>query len=261
MGLRSAIYTTLVLLLACNKPPERRAGTDGATTTPPPASAVKKEVPRNVFINRVTVANPLIVKGRARTFENTVVVRARSGNDVLKEIPATAVGEIGQYNPYTAHVWLTRHPGKELTVEAFEYSARDGSVQSLDSQTVRYTVPPVSAKLHFPAGDCTRFVEIERAIPKSISMARLLVEALIDGPTAVEQHGASAVFPRGSAVRSVNLRDGVLTVDFNERLQNVGGSCAVQAIRESVSRTLRQLPTVKNVVITAGGREDLALQP
>lgn len=262
LRLGPAFYSALIFLVACNAPPERRAEPAVATTTAPPVSATKKEVPRNVFINKVTGANPLAVKGRARTFENSVVVRARSGDDVLKEIAVVSVGEMGQYNPWTAQLWLTRQPGKEVTVEAFEYSARDGSVQSLDSQTVRFTVPPVSARLHFPAGDCTRFIVIERAMPKSISMARLLVEALVDGPTAEEeQSGASAAFPRGSAVRSVNLRDGVLTVDFNERLQNVGGSCAVQAIRESVTRTLRELPTVKKVVIMAGGREDLALQP
>jgi hypothetical protein len=69
------------------------------------------------------------------------------------------------------------------------------------------------------------------------------------------------VFPRGSDVKSVVLRDGTLTVDFNERLQNVGGSCVASAIRQSVTRTLQQLPTVKQVVITAAGSEKLALQP
>jgi hypothetical protein len=57
------------------------------------------------------------------------------------------------------------------------------------------------------------------------------------------------------------LRYGTLTFDFIERLQNVGGSCAAQAIRESVTQTLQRLPTVLRVVITAGGSEKLALQP
>lgn len=69
------------------------------------------------------------------------------------------------------------------------------------------------------------------------------------------------MFPRGSALRGVNLRNGVLTVDFNERLQNVGGSCAAQAIRASVTETVRRVPGVQRVVITAGGSADLALQP
>ena len=84
-------------------------------------------------------------------------------------------------------------------------------------------------------------------------MARLLVEALMTHPR--------TPFPRGSDVEGINIEGGVLTVNFNERLQNVGGSCAAQAIRASVERTLAQLPTVDRVVITAGGSEKLALQP
>jgi spore germination protein GerM len=75
------------------------------------------------------------------------------------------------------------------------------------------------------------------------------------------EDGAANPFPRGSAVRSVNLRDGQVTVDFDERLQNVGGSCAALMIRESVTKTLLELPAVKKVVITSGGSEALALQP
>lgn len=90
-------------------------------------------------------------------------------------------------------------------------------------------------------------------MPKTPAMARLLVEALLSD--------ARSPFRKGSDVESVILRDGVLTIDFNERLQNVGSSCAALAIREVVTRTLRQLPSVKGVVITADGSKDLALQP
>jgi hypothetical protein len=59
----------------------------------------------------------------------------------------------------------------------------------------------------------------------------------------------------------VILRNGTLTVDFNHRLQNVGGACAATAIRESVTRTMKALPSVQRVIITAAGSEKLALQP
>jgi hypothetical protein len=84
----------------------------------------------------------------------------------------------------------------------------------------------------------------------------------VAGPDSSERAaGAAAIFPRGSQVRSVILRQGELTVDFNERLQNVGGSCAAQAIRTSVTSTLSRLAAVRRVIITAGGSRDLALQP
>jgi spore germination protein GerM len=117
--------------------------------------------------------------------------------------------------------------------------------------------------LEFPVGnDCIETRPFTRIVPKSPSVARLLVEALIAGAVPAERAaGAVSPFPEGSDVNSVVLRDGVLTVDFNERLRNVGGSCAATAIRRSVTRTLERLPTVKRVVITAAGSEKLALQP
>ena len=236
---------------------------------PPPAprassssSAAPVEA-REIYIDSVAAGNPLVVRGRARTFENTVSLRVLdSAGTLVVEGYTTSMGEMGRHNPFEAELWLARDPGEQITVEAFEYSAKDGSVRSLVRSPVRYSVDTIRAELFFPVGDCDRIQSFTRTMPKSRSMARLLVEALIAGPAPAERAlGADPPFPKGSAVRSVNLRDGVLTVDFNERLQNVGGACAARAIRDSVSRTLGRLPTVREVVITAGGRADLALQP
>ena len=135
-------------------------------------------------------------------------------------------------------------------------------MRSLTQKTVDVPSYRIGITLMFPKGDCDHIVPFTREVPKSKAMARLLVEALLAGPTATEKAaGATPVFPDHSDVRSVILRDGVLTVDFNERLQNVGGACAAQAIRSAVTQTVQQLPTVKRVVITAGGSAELALQP
>lgn len=270
--MRSPIFAVVPLALACQTPPDRVAQARDTTTdsiptiatAPPPAESTPtgRADTVNIFIDDVAVGNPLVVTGRARTFENTVNLRARSRDELLSEEFVTSVGEMGQHNPFKAELWITRVPRDSVTVEVFEYSAKDGSVQSLVSRAVPFDVPAATAKLYFPTDDCTHISEFSRDVPKSAAMARLVVEALIDGPTAAErQLGASPAFPTGSAARSVTLRQGMVTADFNERLQNVGGSCAAQAIRESVTRTLRQLPTVTRVVITANGSEALALQP
>ena len=246
-----------------------KAAIDSSSVSSPaiatPARPEPKPAPSmEIYIDSVVQANPLVVSGRARTFENTVQVRARDteGNIIAAE-HVTSVGEMGHHNPYTAQLWITRDPGPRLTVEAFEYSAKDGSVRSLTSKVVPYNVERMRLSLYQPVGnDCIQTRPFTRAVPKSVSLARLLVEALIAGPDAAEKAaGAIFPFPRGSDVNSVVLRDGALTVDLNERLRNVGGSCAATAIRNSVTRTLSQLPTVKRVIITAGGSEKLALQP
>ena len=246
-----------------------KSATDSSSVSSPAAATPVRPEPTparslEIYIDSVVPANALIVSGRARTFENTVQVRARNaeGNIIAAE-HVMSVGEMGHHNPYTAELWITRDPGPRLTVEAFEYSAKDGSVRSLTSKVVPYDVERMRLTLYLPVGnDCIETRAFARVVPKSVSMARLLVESLIAGPDGGEKAaGAVFPFPQGSDVNSVVLRDGALTVDFNERLRNVGGSCAATAIRHSVTRTLSQLPAVRRVVITAGGSEKLALQP
>lgn len=225
---------------------------------PPPAQSR-----RNITIESVTVANPVVIAGRARTFESNVVLRVRNARGtVIAEDFTTATGEMGQHSPYRGEVWLTDDPGSRITAEALEYSAKDGSEQSVVNVAYAFDVELAEVTLHFPDSNCDRVVAVTRRVPKSVGLARLLVEALLRGPNAAEKaKGLATAFPQGSDVRSVILRDGVLTVDFNERLQNVGGACYARMIRESVNATLGRLPSVRKVVITAGGSEKLALQP
>lgn len=212
--------------------------------------------------------NPFVITGKARTFENNVQLRVRDAAGAeIRQTFTTAQGDMGHFNPFTATIYVTRDPGAKVTVEAYELSAKDGSLDSIDKATVAFAVPLRRVRLFFPRGDasasdCTKVFPLERDVPMSVSLARLLVEALIDGPTAAEQkEGYSSPFPPGSGVESVNLKGGVIRVDFNWRLQNVGGSCRAQAIRAAVDETLRNLPEVDQVVISAGGSEKLALQP
>jgi len=248
-----------MFVVACSSPVQEPVQQPPAQQEPaaqPPVS--QQPVPQppgatpEITIEKVEVANPVVISGLARTFENNVVLRVRDARgELIAEDFTTSDGEIGHHNPYRGQVWLTRDPGARITVEALEYSAKDGSERSLVRQQRTFDVEPIAVKLRVPNDDCTGLVDDARRVPKSVAMARLLVELLLELP----------VFPKGSGVNSVNIRDGVLTVDFNERLQNVGGSCAAQMIRASVTETMQQLPTVKRVVITAGGSEKLALQP
>ncbi len=248
----------LIMLISCKPAPpvsETTAPAAPVETAESPGKPVQPSEPAvrpEITIESVDAANPVVIAGRARTFENNVILRVRDASGkLMKETFTTSDGEMGQHNPYRAEIWLTNDPGRRMTVEALEYSAKDGSERSLVRVEKAFNVELVEISLRLPNADCTGLVTAKRRVPKSIAMARLLVEAVMEHP----------VFPKGSAVRSVNLRDGVLTVDFNERLQNVGGSCAVQMIRAAVTETLTQLPSVKRVVITAAGSENLALQP
>jgi hypothetical protein len=267
-------WIALLVFAACSPPAEKAAEKAPRAEAPVAESPAAIEEPKvieeanvteehNITISDVKVANPLVVTGLARTFENNVVFRARAADGtVIAESFTTSVGEMGTHNPYSGSLWLTREPGDRIVVEALEYSAKDGAETNLVRVEKPFQIQPVEATLYFPDENCTGVKAFQRRMPKSLSMARLLVEALVKGPTAAERRGgAVTAFPEHSAVQSVILRDGVLTVDFNERLQNVGGSCRAQMIRAAVTETIGRLPTVKKVTITAGGSDKLALQP
>jgi hypothetical protein len=269
-----------LLVVACSSPstppadesvaPPTRGGAPPDTTeqpatvtpesTPPTTStpATQPEITITRPAQGETVReNPFTVSGRARTFENNVVVRIRdSKNALIAERFTTARGDMGTHNPYDIEMFVTRDPGSSITIEALEYSAKDGSERSLTRVKSPFAVPLVDLTLflHDPKRaptDCTQVFATTRRVPKSISAARLVAETLL----------TTDQFPRGAMVRSINLRNGVVTVDFNERMQNVGGSCRAQAVRASLERSLGALDGVRSVVITAMGSREMALQP
>ena len=254
----------VALLPGCSNPEPEPVRVPETTQTGAGEDTRASIPPKEITIERVTAANPVVVEGRARTFENNVIVRVRDARgDLIVEDFTTSNGEMGQHNPFRAELFVTRDPGGKVTAEALEYSAKDGSERSLTSSTIDYPGERVNVQLFFPEenpGDCTAVKAVTRRVPKTVSLARLAAEALLRGPLASET-GLSNPFPERSHVESVILRGGVLTVDLNDRLRNVGGSCRAQAIRASIERTMKQLSTVKEVVITAGGSRELALQP
>lgn len=209
--------------------------------------------------NESVRSNPFTISGTARTFENNVSIRILDGNGMLiLQTSATASGELGSFNSWEREILLGAHPGGEITIEAIEFSAEDGSIQSLVSRTVQFEVPPrtVTLYVHDPeraANECGRVFPLSHELPATPAIARAMVDALMRLP--------GNPFPRGSDVNRIALRDGVLTIDFNETLRNVGGSCRAQAIRASIEHTLGELPGVNRVEITAAGSSGQALQP
>lgn len=213
-------------------------------------------------------SNPLVVRGRARTFENNVFIRiVDSRGNLMTTAVTTARGDMGNLNPFETEVWLTRDPGSHLVVELVEHSAKDGSVRALTRRQVPFSGELRDETLWFavenPGNDCSRVLPVNRRIPATQGRIRALIEALLAGPTEAEmnEYGVTSPFPEGARVQGVNLSGALAVVDFNERMANVGGSCRVAAIRSSVEQTLTNLADVDRVEIRANGSADLALQP
>lgn len=110
--------------------------------------------------------------------------------------------------------------------------------------------------------DCGQVDAVERVIPKTQTPATAAVEELLKGPINGEEDGYSTSLNPDIKLQSLKIENGTAKVDFDETLEkNVGGSCRVTAIRAEITQTLKQFPTVQNVVISINGRTQDILQP
>lgn len=111
--------------------------------------------------------------------------------------------------------------------------------------------------------DCQKNFAVERTIPKIEAVARASLEQLLSGPTDAEKaEGYFTSINPGVKIQSLVVANGVANVDFDEQLEfQVGGSCRVAAIASQIRETLKQFPTVTDVVISINGRTEDILQP
>ena len=114
-----------------------------------------------------------------------------------------------------------------------------------------------------PEFSCNKVFPTEREIPKTQAVARAALEELLKGPT--EKEKSEDFFTNinpGVKIQSLIIENGTAKVDFDEQLEfQVGGSCRVSAIRAQIVETIKQFPTVENVIISINGRTEDVLQP
>lgn len=88
------------------------------------------------------------VTGRARVFENVVMIRLKDklSGQIYGEIPATTnAQDMGQYGDFSAGIQLSDpnlRVGAEFVVEVFQYSAKDGS--EIDKVSIPVTFAPTA---------------------------------------------------------------------------------------------------------------------
>lgn len=80
------------------------------------------------------VANPIAISGTANVFEGSFIIRlvGCDGQEIARVIGQAEEGEIGISSPYTATLtYPASFSGSYAYIEAFDLSARDGSVADL----------------------------------------------------------------------------------------------------------------------------------
>lgn len=117
-----------------------------------------------------------------------------------------------------------------------------------------------------PENSCNKVFAVERDITKTEGIARATIEELLKGPTQAEKDaGFFTSINAGVKLNSIDILKSnppVAKIDFDEQLQfQVGGSCKVSAIRAEITETLKQFPTIEEVIISINGNTEDILQP
>jgi immunoglobulin-like protein involved in spore germination/sporulation and spore germination protein len=250
-----------------------RSTNENGTPTVSPTPTPTKE--KNIIIEfpkpGAVVENPIRVTGKARVFEATYAFRLRDANEkILFEGNGMTTGpSVPEYGNFDFKVAVPAGSTKDLFIEVFEFSAKDGSVTNLDRVPVTLaTTETSSVKVFFsnnkldPAISCTKVFPIVRPIIKTKEVGFVSLFELLRGVLPGESSDYYTSIPKGTQINSLVLRDGTAYADFNYALEyNGGGSCHVQAVRAQIEQTLLQFPTIKKVVITVNGRGGDVLQP
>lgn len=259
-------------------PPQCRA--NGQTFTPDignereKANLIRISSPRP----NETVDSPLVVTGEARGgwyFEADFPVRLY---DEAGQLLATAIAQAqsdwmtDEFVPFRAEISFTP-PTSSKGVLVLEKDNPSGLPENADELRVPLNFnaarPMTRLQIYFsndemdPEITCNRVFAVEREVPTTPAIARAAIEQLLAGPSAQDQaSGFRTNINPGTAIQSLTIQNGVARIDFNEQLDNPGGgSCRVSAIRAQITETLRQFPTVDEVVISVNGDSESALQP
>ncbi|OGM90951.1 hypothetical protein A2755_02000 [Candidatus Wolfebacteria bacterium RIFCSPHIGHO2_01_FULL_48_22] len=215
----------------------------------------------------------ITVSGVARVFENSFMIRVRtSTTTTLFEEPVMnetgGMGEFGEFN-YTFTLSKNTLPSERVFIDAFEYSARDGSQINTATVTIYVTHrQTTNVKVFFnndrydPQVTCSAVFEVQRVIPYTQSVGTAAIGELLLGPIDKEPGlDYYTNIPTGTKLNSLRIEQGTAYADFSKELEPGGGSCRIAAIRAQIDRTLKQFPTVRNVVISINGNVDDILQP
>ena len=134
-------------------------------------------------------------------------------------------------------------------------------------QKTGYTTVKVyfsNSQMNPNANPCDKVFSVDREIKKIQAIGSATLWQVLRGPTDEEkEQGFETNINFGVKLLSLNInKDGTATADFDEQLEaGVGGSCKVEAIRAQIIETLKQFPTIKEVVISINGNTQDILQP
>jgi hypothetical protein len=236
------------------------------------------------------IASPVVIQGSARGgwfFEGSFPVKLFDANDKLLAqgtaiahgvwmtndfVPFRAELAFSVTNSKTGTICLQRdnpsdlaEKNRELRIPVVFKSQPPDSLKSPQPKPAEMMTIKVffnNTKLD-PNASGSEVFAVERSVPKIQAVARAALEELLKGPTDKERaDGFITSINPGVKIQSLRIDQTITYVDFNKQLEfQVGGSTRVGAIRTQIVQTLKQFPTINEVIISIDGRTEDILQP
>ncbi len=95
-------------------------------------------------------------------------------------------------------------------------------------------------------------------------LLKSIVKELIEGPPAeFKDKGFYTTLTPDTRLNSIKVEGDTVKVDFNDRINEGGGSCTMDQRRSQIENTLRNIPghRIKKVIISVNGDSQNVLQP
>lgn len=173
------------------------------------------------------------------------------GEIVLRK--ANPSGLVENNDEYRIPVNFTSTCSVVEEVKEVEQKAKTMSVKIFFSNS---TEDPHSEK-------CEKTYQVSRTINETVAVGKASLTELLKGPNITERgKGYYTSIPTGTELKSLKIENGVAYASFNEKLtEGVGGTCLTSKIQSQIENTLKQFPTVKEVVIQVNGKTEGVLEP
>jgi len=111
-------------------------------------------------------------------------------------------------------------------------------------------------KVYFLKNSCSNFHYVDRVIPASSPAARTSIEEILKGPNTKElKMGIFSSANPGEVINDINVRLDTVYINFNPTILNVS-RCNVSTLKTQIAKTLAELPSEQEYVITIKGDED-----
>lgn len=250
-------------------------GADALRTQPIPTGPISSPAAGA----RVTL--PLHVMARIGAPGGRLVVRLRwqDGTELLRVMPVLR-GEDGEGLLIGTLNWMNEGPPPQPPTQpgAVEILSESGELMARQAVRVLSAADPDTQliKVYWVLGE--QVVAAQQRIPRTSKVGTAALNELLWGPGPPNLAGFTSAIPGPEQVlsypgraawwgprvtlRSLTIVDGVATADFSPELAAYGGgSLRVMLIRQQITQTLLQFPTVREVRIAIAGETEGVLEP